>query len=1280
MMVIFFIMVSVWAGNQKCFADTITDYSSLPLFMSTSLLPNIMLIVDNSGSMFNFAYATPTTYDFDTNSNSSPLQDFDPTKTYYGYFDSLSWYTYSGTGSAGKFSVSSTKSSINPGSNPTSAWDGNFLNWLTTRRVDVIRKALTGGATDSTGLVLLGQAPDTGNRGYYKNVSTPSLYTPYSSLYKSIYCDTSAQINIYTSSSTHYTFNIKVYVAAAPAGILQAVGSNARWGLTNYNNPSQSNAGGIVVYPCATRTMATLTSTIINAINTKVPDSNTPLAETLWTVTGYFAQKTSMSISSIGPRYHSGDYTVSTAAGIDPYNYSTTSTPLYAPCAKSFVLLITDGEPCADGNLSNGLLNYAKNSGSQYYCTSSTDCGLPGCDAGGNVPGLESVALYAHTNDLRSDLTGTQTLDIYTVFAFGSGSTLLRDTAINGGFIDKNGNNLPDPIAASPPLNEWAENNGVDPDNYYEASDGAAIASSLLEAIDQMLNKTASGTSVGVLATSATGEGTLFQAYFEPSVIEGTRTVNWLGHLQALWVDAMGNLREDTNNDAALVYTQDKIIKYVLDPDTGAPMIQKYSDSNGDGVPDSTTPDETMSLDAGTPIWDAGKLLAKRSAASRTIYTFKDSNGNGIPVAGEFIPFTASNWSGLRPFLRVTNDSNAQTNTQNIINFIRGVQVTGYRDRQLTVDGVPNQVWKLGDIVYSTPAVSGKPTGNYQITYGDASYADYYSAYQNRDTIVCAGANDGMLHAFWAGRYHSGDNTATGNASTPQVEAGWFEKTRADLNFGDEAWAYIPCNLLPQLHWLTDSTYGNSATNTHVYYVDLKPRIADVKIFTPDSVHINGWGTVLIGGMRLGGSPTNTTATGATGLTITDNFGSGTTTRTFRSAYFALDITDPANPNLLWEYTDANLGYTSSYPTVIKVGTKWYAVFGSGPTNIARGDCDNATGTATGAGVNGKIYIVDIATGTASRIFTTPENRAFLTDPIGIDTQLDYSVDLVYIGETYDAGTTYGGKMYRMWTKDNSGVVQQDPNSWVNPSVLFDTTATGMSQPLTSSATAAFDDQHNLWVYFGTGKFMGTIDKTDTYQQTFYAIKEPCSVPTCTTTVANNTTSLFNATNVGITQTSGTVAVSGVTGVTTWNQLLSNVGSYPGGWYYNLSTSTGNPSERVIYRPVAYGGVVLFTTFTPNNDICGYGGNSSLYALNYTTGTANNAPVIGTSGTTILKSENLGSGMASGVALHVVAAETGGASNNVEKAYIQMSTGVIVQADVTTSLQKSGTTSWRETK
>ena len=245
----------------------------------------------------------------------------------------------------------------------------------------------------------------------------------------------------------------------------------------------------------------------------------------------------------------------------------------------------------------------------------------------------------------------------------------------------------------------------------------------------------------------------------------------------------------------------------------------------------------------------------------------------------------------------------------------------GYRDRQLTVDGTL-QVWKLGDIVYSTPSVVGKPLSNYNVIFNDATYDAYYRKYKDRDTVVYVGANDGMLHAFWAGKSMAGDNPST----TSTTEASWYSKASGmGTNLGEELWAYIPYNLLPHLKWLADPNYP------HVYYVDLKPRYADVKIFTPDTDHPNGWGTILIGGMRLGGKP----------IAVTDNFGSGSETRTFRSAYFALDITVPNAPKLLWEYTDTTgkLGLTTSYPTIIKVKNKWFAFFGSGPTDLTKGDC-----------------------------------------------------------------------------------------------------------------------------------------------------------------------------------------------------------------------------------------------------------------------------------------------------------------------------------------------------
>ena len=49
------------------------------------------------------------------------------------------------------------------------------------------------------------------------------------------------------------------------------------------------------------------------------------------------------------------------------------------------------------------------------------------------------------------------------VNAFGKGSTLLKYAAINGGFEDSNGNNLPDLQS------EWDKDGDGVPDNYYEA-------------------------------------------------------------------------------------------------------------------------------------------------------------------------------------------------------------------------------------------------------------------------------------------------------------------------------------------------------------------------------------------------------------------------------------------------------------------------------------------------------------------------------------------------------------------------------------------------------------------------------------------------------------------------------------------------------------------------------------------------------------------------------------------------------------------------------------------
>ena len=110
----------------------------------------------------------------------------------------------------------------------------------------------------------------------------------------------------------------------------------------------------------------------------------------------------------------------------------------------------------------------------------------------------------------------------------------------------------------------------------------------------------------------------------------------------------------------------------------------------------------------------------------------------------------------LRPFLDVDTVDEAE----DLINFIRGEEVEGHRDRNVTINGT-EYVWKLGDIVYSTPTVVGKPMEMYNLYYSDVSYSEYYNLWKNRGITVYVGANDGMLHAFKAGTFYEGDNPET---------------------------------------------------------------------------------------------------------------------------------------------------------------------------------------------------------------------------------------------------------------------------------------------------------------------------------------------------------------------------------------------------------------------------------------------------------------------------------------------------------------------------------------
>jgi type IV pilus assembly protein PilY1 len=973
--------------------------------------------------------------------------------------------------------------------------------------------------------------------------------------------------------------------------------------------------------------------------------------------------------------------------------------------------------------------------------------GMPG--SGGGTSCQRYDVAGAWTQDTAAPYPTTWVERTFTVN--GSTASLLKDplwyAAKYGGFKDSDkisttGYNLPDKTS------EWDANGDGVPETYFYAQNPLELEGKLAAAFAAILNQTSSGTAASVLSSSTSGEGALYQSYFFPTQFEAEREIKYTGYVHGLFVDAYGNLREDTNGDGRLVLIEDRIVVTRYDAINDRLVVDIYVDANGDGKADLTrdviapfdgvfdtavcddAPHQCdKSLSDITPIWEGGRRLAIMPPANRNIYTWVDLDGdkvvsNALSTAplGEFISFDTTNQSKIAGYLNLSGAPAAYT-AANVINFIRGTQITGLRDRMLTTkndSGVPtSMVWKLGDSVYSTPVVVAGPKERYDVLYGDASYTAFYQQYKNRRQVAYLGANDGMMHAFNVGFYNKGDDTVGTPPPTGKIERGWFSNTpTADgrgVNRGDELWSFIPQELLPHLRWLADPAY------THVYYVDLKPKITDARLWgTGDTDHPGGWGTILIGGFRMGGSCNNCTGGQGTPMTFTGDFnndGLADAARTFFSAYFVLDITNPEiPPKLLWSYSDTNLGFTMSYPSVVRVrplggdktfdtDAQWFVMFGSG-----------ATSYDAGVGQVGKIYAVNLkdritsAAATTVTIFdaggtiSSPPN-SFVGDLASIDRDLDYRADVVYGGKVINA-SPWEGKLIRLTTgcwKASSPVCNTDPGLWGVPSggsspaptrapseILYQfKNQSGATKntlgPTPQALGLALDETGNTWVFAGTGRYYtqlsGAGDKIDQSVQFLVGVKDPvlqgsggCNDATITSCRIDDTLNselidmstaticqLGNGTCDGTTTTQVTSVPAMATGGT-YASLVSLVQSKKG-WFTKLTVPGGGlPSERSVANPVVLGGIVFFPTFLPSGDVCVAAGSSFLYALYYVTGGAYSSPVIGMTGQDINKKISLGEGLATTVAIHLGAqgdGTTGNGSLSGVKGCSQSSTGAI---------------------
>ncbi len=1024
-------------------------------------------------------------------------------------------------------------------------------------------------------------------------------------------------------------------------GIIDTLTSDVRFGLSYYNTDNSGRIDTYVGFGMATD--------MITSIQNMVPSTWTPLAETLYEMMRYFRQD--------DPYYSNSPADYSKAANganiiRDPYWYKFTDldntlTDMYVPCAKSFVLFLTDGESTQDLDIpgtGSGPCSLTNIQG----C--SVDGSLPDTRYAGTVVGttypsngtdyMIDVAYWARTNDMRNSgacttvpttetfqqcLPGTQNVITYPVFMFGSGSTLLKDVSIYGGFNDLNGNNMPDCITIPAECysdtdgDGTIESNGDDnPLTYYEGDDGYSLEKSIKDAINDILKRSSSGTAASVLASGEGSGANLIQALFYPKRTFDTTDISWLGYLKNLWyyIDpffAGSSIMDDSTSDKILNLSNDCTIAFTT------------SGGNVQVIKGGACASETIDVDDMSVLWEAGKLLFERTpgdtnpglVTNRTIYTTTD----GLTR----IPFETPANATLQTLLQAPGNQNL---ANRIISYTRGTDYNSkfcsstvatsctldadcpggetcinYRNRTAGIDlnndndtsdpGETN-VWKLGDIISSTPKiVSWTALNGYYKVFSDQSYKEFTETpgYQNRG-MVFVGANDGMLHAF-----KLGDLGLPNSSHTAGCTFGANEKAcLSGSDLGKEMWAFIPMNTLPYLKYMADPSY------CHIYSIDATPYIFDASINGDpnDAKDVNSWKTVLIGGMRLGGA---CKAAPSTYGVQTPLAGVG------YSSYFALDITDPTNPTVLWEFSHPDLGFSTTGPAVVRISAKtgvvpdntkngyWFVVFGSGPT----GPIDTTAHQFKGfSDQQLKLFAFDVklgpGAGNANVTTITPGtaiNYAFAGSlrgsPIDIHENNPaatgyYQDDAIYFGYTQseDSPPTASTK----WT--NGGVLRLFTNEDYTPSNWTLNPVISNIGPVTAEVAKLQNYKYGseaLWLYFGTGRYYyktsADVDDANN-QRKFYGIKEPCFSASgfntsCTTTVAEGSL--------------GSAATSAGS-------------SDPDGWYITLDAATTTyKAERVIASPTSASiGVVFFPTAKPSTDICQYGGATHLWAVDYDTG------------------------------------------------------------------------------
>ncbi|MGD0282728.1 MAG: hypothetical protein ABSB95_10235 [Dissulfurispiraceae bacterium] len=1253
-----------------------SGYCDVPASLATVVPPNILFVIDSSGSM------TEQPYQLGEGPNGGA---YSSSTTYEGYFTPTANYSYSSScpaGSGGCWQQTSSSPTSSTCSSPSTShvYTGNCLNYYLMEKTDLIRWAVTGGK------------PSTCNSNTFTVGNCDVELWQNSSNSVSTVCNSTGCVLQDANSD-------KVFVPWARinnglAFVFENLSTRPRMGVTFFSNGKVNPYGGQVYIGDSTGA-GSVSGTypyqnFITALNAYEVNGDTPTGYAMWDALNYFEQNS--------PQY--GGFAVQTSSTDTADEWknpmyqcdSTGSNCVLTSCAKNFVILMSDGlwntPSCSSssptvtvGGVSYSaadpvqpayLMHMGFTNGPTGVSTSVSNVYTVGLFLSVTDPGvqaLENVAMYGSFNEAgKTSPAWPGSLSGYPQTACNSSQN--QDIGCTG-----KGSGC---TALPTPSSDWSNSGNGLPDTFFNTSNASDIQNNISGAVLDALRRAASGTAASLLTTSQGSGAILTQAVFYPQRQFGSSVINWTSEMQTLWYYLDPSLQssvimENTNGQDILNLSTDDVLNFRFDTTSLQTVVDRCTFTTGGTCSNSaSTYVSTVDIGSVNALWQAGSILWSRDATAypRTLYT---------NYSGAFTSFTGLNPSDST--VQTTLQASSSTQATNLINYIAGIDQTGFRNRTVTIGGNTG-VWKLGDIVDSTPQVEGaSPLNQYNLQppqgYADTSYGPYSTSldYLTRD-MVYASANDGMMHAFDLGTVDTTTNI-TGNQKATLCDDtlgdGKCDQGQTfDSTLGTEDWAFIPNNALPYLTYITNPNY------CHLYYVDGPLYLFDASINMladcatsnyydckkQTTVNANNnltlnetsWQTVLIGSMGLGGA--SAYSGGSCTQCVTSPLAGGGL-----SSYFALNVTEQHSPSLMWEFSNPALGFSMSGPAVVRISSTtaskpdntknghWFAVFASGPT----GPIDATSKQFMGRSDQDlQLFVVDLPTGTLLRTIDTGIPNAFVTSVFNSPIDTDrwnsgsagfYQDNVFYIGYVKQCPSTNTSCTDTTWT--NGGVLRvmtkEDPNpaNWVVSKVIDDI------GPVTTSVTKLQDTTNgNLWLYFGTGRFfyktLSGIDDPNS-QRNIYGIVEPCyndGAPNSTNTMDPTCTS--------------SVSSSALTNRTTNN---STAAAAPApGWYINLALPSGSSlAERVITNPLASpNGIVYFTTFAPSSDLCTFGGNTYLWAVGYNTGT---------SGIDVTKANN-------------TTTQTKAVSSLMQgKALIQVSTGSIVQENLANTFASSRTSS-----